>query len=68
MLIFPHQGGDGGGVGFQTLEEQEVAVYFPHFLFEAPLASLPLLPPSRPADAGPRFEAQTLLLNLKMSQ
>lgn len=35
----------GGGGWVQTLEEQEVAVYFPHFLFEAPRASPPPLPP-----------------------
>lgn len=40
-LFFPYRGGDGRrdqGVGrFQAKEEQEVAVYSSHFLFEAPL-------------------------------
>lgn len=44
----PFEGGNGGRglcVGrFQAGEEQEVAVYFSHFLCEAPLVSL--LPPS----------------------
>lgn len=56
-LVFPHRGSDGRrdqGVGrFQAREEQEVAVYFSHFLFEAPLVSLLLPTPSAfTADTG----------------
>lgn len=45
--IFPYGQSDGRRDlcwRFQAREEQEVAVYFSHFLFEAPLVSLLLLP------------------------
>lgn len=46
----------------RTLEEQEVAVYFSHFLFEAPLASLRPLPPSRASrDTGRQPQNGSLL-------
>lgn len=45
LLIFPDRGGDSrrGRSAGDFREEQEVAVYFSHFLFEAPQVRL-LLP------------------------